>query len=65
MSLFIIDLLEDDALHSSNAGCVAGENFESLFKAVGGEGFVALAVVERIVGVEPIALGVDVQVGDL
>src|SRR5215469_16360208 len=41
------------------------QHFESLFEPKGVEGFPTLAVVERIVGVEPVALSVHGEVCDL
>src|SRR5216684_5257331 len=41
------------------------QNFEALHKAVSLESFFTFLVVERVVGVEPVALGIDVQVCDL
>src|SRR5581483_3990888 len=43
----------------------SGQNLQTLFEAVNGKGFVAFAVIERVVCVEPIALGIHVKVGNL
>jgi hypothetical protein len=41
------------------------QDFEAFFKAVGLERLFPFLVVVRIVGVEPIALGIDMEIGDL
>src|ERR1700693_4286610 len=41
------------------------ENFEASFEAVGFECLFPFLIVVRVVGVEPIALGIDMEIGDL
>jgi len=40
------------------------EHFETFIEAVGFEGFLSFLVVVRVVGVQPIALRIDIEVGD-
>jgi len=42
----------------------SGENLQTFLETVGCECFVTLPVVERVIGVKPIALGIDVEIGD-
>jgi len=42
-----------------------GEDLEAFLEAVGVEGFLALAVVERVIRAKPVAFPVDVQIANL
>jgi len=42
----------------------SGENFQTFLEPVGGKCFIALPVVEGVVGVKPVALGIYVEIGD-
>src|SRR6202011_518828 len=41
----------------------SGKNLQALLEAVGSKCFVTLPVVERVIGVKPVALGINVEIG--